>query len=160
MGTQSTLFGPVKYSILPQHLTEEELVGGNGLVEMETFLAILLGTILGGVLIGLPDVGAYAAAVVVVLLAITGWIASRGVPIAAPAAPDLKMNWNVFTETFRTIELARETKSVFLSILGISWFWFYGALFLAQIPGTLEASWAAMSRSSPPYWPRFLSASG
>jgi 1-acyl-sn-glycerol-3-phosphate acyltransferase len=133
MGLHSTIFGPVKYSILPQHLKEEELVGGNALVETGTFLAILLGTILGGVLIAL-DNGQEVVSAAVIVIAVAGYGASRFVPAAPPAAPDLKINWNPVTETWDNFKFTRSNRTVFLSVLGISWFWFYGATFLAQFP--------------------------
>jgi hypothetical protein len=135
MGVHSTLFGPVKYSILPQHLREEELVGGNALVEMGTFVAILVGTLLGGVFVAIEGEGPTLVAAVTIGLAIAGWAVSRGIPTAPPDAPDLRIRWNPFTETWRMVGYAREIHSVFLSVLGIAWFWFYGALFLAQFPG-------------------------
>ena len=135
MGAHSTLFGPVKYSILPQHLCPEELVGGNALVQTGTFAAILLGTIGGGVLASIPDVGRTWVGVAVVAVAVTGWVASRGIPVAPPSDPDLRVGMNPVRETVRTIAFGRENRTVFLSILGISWFWFYGALLLAQLPG-------------------------
>jgi 1-acyl-sn-glycerol-3-phosphate acyltransferase len=135
MGVHSTLFGPVKYSILPQHLREEELVGGNALVEMGTFVAILVGTILGGVFVAIEGLGPTIAASLTIGLAIAGWAVSRRIPAAPPDAPDLRVRWNPFTETWRMIGYAREVRSVFLSVLGVAWFWFYGALFLAQFPG-------------------------
>ena len=134
MGIQSAFFGPVKYGILPQHLKEEELVGGNGLVEMGTFLAILLGTILGGVLIGLGEVGVRMVAAVLIATAGLGYLASRRIPAGPAADPGLKINWNPLTETWRIFQFTRTNRTVFLSILGISWFWFYGALLLAQLP--------------------------
>jgi 1-acyl-sn-glycerol-3-phosphate acyltransferase len=134
MGMQSTLFGPVKYSILPQHLKPEELVGGNGWVEMGTFLAILIGTLLGGVLIAIEHRGAWLVAGAVVILAILGFLSSLFIPRAEPDAPDLRINWNPFTETWRTINIARRNRTVFLSVMGISWFWFLGATYLAQLP--------------------------
>ena len=134
MGGQSTLFGPVKYSILPQHLRPDELVGGNGWVEMGTFLAILIGTLLGGVLIALPDSGPWLVAGTVVLLAVLGFLSSLFIPRAAPDAPDLRINWNPVTETWRNINITRRNRTVFLSVLGISWFWFLGATYLAQLP--------------------------
>jgi 1-acyl-sn-glycerol-3-phosphate acyltransferase len=133
MGLHSTLFGPVKYSILPQHLKEEEIVGGNGLVETGTFLAILLGTILGGVLIALDD-GQYVVSMMVIALAVAGYVISRFVPAAPPAAPELRINWNPIVETWENFKFTRSNRTVFLSVLGISWFWFYGATFLAQFP--------------------------
>jgi 1-acyl-sn-glycerol-3-phosphate acyltransferase len=134
MGTQSTLFGPVKYAILPQQLREEELVGGNGLVEMGTFLAILLGTMLGGILIGLKPHGGTIVGGVVVVIAIVGYLSSRQVPTAAPVAPELRVNWNPLSETWRNLKFLRGNRTVFLSVLGISWFWFFGASYLAQLP--------------------------
>jgi 1-acyl-sn-glycerol-3-phosphate acyltransferase len=134
MGTQSTLFGPVKYGILPQHLRAEELVGGNGLVEMGTFLAILLGTLTGGVLIGIPVNGAALVSVAIIALACLGFVSSLGIPVAPAVAPGLRINWNAFTETWRSIRFAHGNRTVFLSILGISWFWLLGATYLAQLP--------------------------
>jgi 1-acyl-sn-glycerol-3-phosphate acyltransferase len=134
LGVQATLFGPLKYSILPQHLAPEELVGGNGLVEMGTFVAILLGTVAGGLLATIPDVGPYVVGAVGVAVAVLGWLASRAIPEAPATDPALRVGKNVVAETWRTIGIARETRSVFLSILGISWFWLYGALVLAQFP--------------------------
>lgn len=134
MGMHSTLFGPLKYSILPQHLYENELIGGNALVESGTFLAILLGTILGGTLIGLGENGRHYASAACFTIALLGYIASRGIPIAPPPVPGLRINWNPFTETWRNLRFTRQNQAVFLAILGISWFWFYGALFLSQFP--------------------------
>jgi len=135
MGVHSTLFGPVKYSILPQHLREDELVGGNALVEMGTFVAILVGTILGGVLVAIAGWGSVVVSVATIGIAVAGWLVSRGVPAAPADDPSLRIRWNPVTETWRMVGFAREVHSVFLSILGISWFWFYGSLFLAQFPG-------------------------
>ncbi|MCC4114343.1 MFS transporter [Aromatoleum toluclasticum] len=134
MGTQSSIFGPVKYAILPVHLREDELVGGNALVESGTFVAILVGTIAGGVTIALPG-GAMWVSAAVLAVAVLGYLASRGIPAAPAADPRLKINWNPLTETWRNIAFTRGNRTVFLSILGISWFWFYGALFLSQFPG-------------------------
>ena len=133
LGLQSTLFGPVKYAILPQHLDERELVGGNAQVEAGTFVAILIGTLAGGLLAG-AGVDAVWIALAGLGVAVAGYLASRGIPDAPPPAPGLTVNPNPLTETWRNIGFARENRTVFLSILGISWFWLYGALFLAQIP--------------------------
>lgn len=133
MGAQSTFFGPVKYSILPQQLRDDELVGGNGLVEMGTFLAILLGTIAGGVLIAQDDGWTIVAAAIVVC-AIAGWLTSRPIPTSPAAAPDLKIGWNPIAETMRMIRIAGRRAAVFKSILGISWFWMLGAAYLTQLP--------------------------
>jgi 1-acyl-sn-glycerol-3-phosphate acyltransferase len=133
LGTQSAVFGPVKYSILPQTLREEELVGGNALVEAATFLAILLGTLLGGWMIA-REGGATATGVAVVVLAVLGYLAARAIPPAPAAAPDLRINWNPLTETWRNFQFMRGNRTVLLSVLGISWFWLYGATFLSQLP--------------------------
>lgn len=133
LGCHSTLFGPVKYAILPQHLREEELVGGNALIEAGTFVAILIGTLAGGLLAGSVS-HPFWIAVGGLVVALAGYLASRGIPTAPPPAPELAINPNPFTETWRNIAFARENRTVFLAILGISWFWLYGALFLAQFP--------------------------
>ena len=134
MGAQSTFFGPVKYSILPQHLRPEELIGGNGLVEMGTFVAILLGTVAGGLLIAVPGSGPMLTAATIVACAVLGWVFSRSVPDAPANDPDLKFNWNPFSETVKIIRIAAEKKAVFQSVLGISWFWLLGAVYLTQFP--------------------------
>ncbi|WP_300450448.1 MFS transporter [Accumulibacter sp.] len=133
LGLHSTLFGPVKYAILPQHLRENELVGGNALVEAGTFVAILIGTLAGGLLAGAADHPTWVA-YAGLLVAVLGYLASRGIPAAPAPAPGLVVNLNPLSETWRNIGFARENRTVFLSILGISWFWLYGALFLAQFP--------------------------
>jgi 1-acyl-sn-glycerol-3-phosphate acyltransferase len=135
MGVHSTVFGPIKYSILPQHLGEAELVGGNGLIEMGSFVAILLGTIGGGLAVAVPGRGTAIVSVVLIAVAIAGYLASPGIPVAAPTAPGLAIRWNAVAETWATLRLLRQNRTVLLSILGVSWFWFYGALFLAQFPG-------------------------
>lgn len=135
MGTQSTMFGPVKYSILPAHLKDRELTGGNGLVEMGTFVAILLGTLAGGLLIAVEPRGPLIVSGCVIGLAVLGWLASRRIPVAEPPEPDLPLRFNPWTETIKLLGHARENRSVFWAIIAISWFWFYGALFLAQFPG-------------------------
>jgi len=134
MGVHSTLFGPVKYAILPQHLKTEELVGGNGLVEMGTFVAILIGTIVGGLLVAIDPNGPVLAGAATVVVAVAGWLASRGIPLTPAVAPNLAINWNPFTETWKNLQFARGNRVVWLSMLGISWFWFYGATFLTQFP--------------------------
>ncbi len=134
MGMHSTMFGPVKYAYLPQHLTKDELVGGNGLIDAGTFIAILLGTILGGVLIGIKPDGAMWVAGVAIAVAIAGYFISRSVPLSPAPSPELNINWNPITETWVNLKFLRTNRTVFLSILGISWFWFYGAMFLSQFP--------------------------
>ena len=133
-GVQSALFGPVKYAILPQHLKETELVGGNGMVEMGTSVAILVGMMLGGWLVAQEGWGVAAAAFVTMGISATGFLLSRLIPLAPAAAPELKINWNPFTETWRNFQFMRGNRTVFLSVLGISWFWFYGSIFITQFP--------------------------
>ncbi|MPW16982.1 MFS transporter [Paraburkholderia sp. CNPSo 3157] len=132
MGVHSTVFGPVKYAYLPQHLDKTELVGGNGMVEMGTFVAILLGTIAGGAAAGSEVHGAAILAFGCVAIALIGRVASGFVPQSAPSQPDLRINWNPISETWRNLKLACENRTVFLSLLGISWLWFVGATFLSS----------------------------
>jgi 1-acyl-sn-glycerol-3-phosphate acyltransferase len=134
MGLHSTLFGPVKYAYLPQQLSERELTGGNGMVEMGTFVAILIGNIIGGVLIAIPQVGAQYVAWGCMALAILGRLVAQSIPNAAATDPSLRINWNPFTETWRNLKLAKENTVVFRSLLGISWMWFFGAVFLSNFP--------------------------
>jgi len=134
MGTQSTFFGPLKYGILPQLLREEELVKGNGLIEMGTFLAILLGTIIGGILIALKPWGSHVVGVGLISIAVFGFISSFGIPKAPSHDPTLKINWNFLSQTHLLYKIIRKNHTIFLSILGISWFWFFGATFLIVLP--------------------------
>ena len=129
MGVQSTFFGPLKYGILPQHLEAKELLGGNALIEAATFLAILLGTIAGGLLI-LTEGGTALVSAGVIVVALLGWAASLTIPAAPATAPGLKVNWNVVSETRAILAHAAGRRDIFLSILGISWFWLVGATFL------------------------------
>jgi len=133
MGTQSAFFGPIKYSIIPDHLKKDEIVGGNAMVEMGTFVAILFGLIIGN-LLNPTKLPPYCIGAAVCGFAVLGWLASRHIPAAAPPAPDLKINWNPFTQTIKTIGYARQVHSVFLSVLAISWFWFLGMAYLTQLP--------------------------
>ena len=134
MGTQSSVFGPVKYGLLPQHLGDKELVAGNGLVEMGTFLAILIGTVLGGVLIQRGAMGPWLVSGTVLLLAVAGYLAARGIPKAPSVAPEIRLNWNLFSEIGRNLKFTYGNRTVFLAIMGISWFWFFGAVYLTQFP--------------------------
>ncbi|GBU15124.1 MFS transporter [Polaromonas sp.] len=134
MGLHSTLFGPVKFAYLPQVLSERELTGGNGMVEMGTFVAILLGNVVGGLLVAVPGVGPHYVALACVLLALAGRLVAQFIPAASASDPQLKINWNPFTETWRNLQLARSNTVVFRSMLGISWMWFFGAVFLSQFP--------------------------
>ena len=134
MGLHSTLFGPVKFAYLPQHLSERELTGGNGMVEMGTFVAILLGQVAGGLLIAVPGAGRYWVGFGCIALAIAGRLTAQSIPASPPADPALRINWNPISETWRNLALARQNIVVFRSLLGISWMWFFGAVFLAQFP--------------------------
>jgi MFS family permease len=134
MGIHSTLFGPVKYAYLPQHLQTDELVGGNGLIEMGTFVGILLGEILGAMLVTHKPWGVELVAAGAVIVAVIGYLTSRRIPYSPAPEPELKINWNAATETVRNISFSKQNRPVFLSLLGNSWFWFYGAILLAQFP--------------------------
>ncbi|KAF7599935.1 MAG: glycerol acyltransferase [Candidatus Dactylopiibacterium carminicum] len=132
MGLQSTLFGPLKYSILPQQLYPQELVAGNAWVESGTFVAILLGAIAAGLLMGSGPQGAIWCAALSVAVSTLGYLTSFGIPLAPAPAPDLKIRLNPFTETWRNVKLLHGNRPVFHATLTISWFWFYGAVFLTQ----------------------------
>lgn len=134
LGAQSTFFGPVKYSILPQHLLETELVGGNGLVEMGTFVAIILGTLFGGILISIDHWGPLVVSITTIIVAVIGLGCSWFIPKAAPVDPSLRLSLDPIRQTWKCLKLAKKNRTVFLSILGISWFWLFGAVFLTQIP--------------------------
>jgi 1-acyl-sn-glycerol-3-phosphate acyltransferase len=134
MGIHSTLFGPVKYAYLPQQLKQDELVGGNGVVEMGTFVGILLGEILGALLVVHKPSGIAMVAGATLAIAVVGLLASYRIPYSPAPEPALKVNWNPFTETIRNLAFSRRNRTVFLSLLGNSWFWFYGAMILAQFP--------------------------
>jgi 1-acyl-sn-glycerol-3-phosphate acyltransferase len=134
MGLHSTLFGPVKFAYLPQHLSERELTGGNGMVEMGTFVAILLGQVAGGLLVAIPEVGPHYVALACLAVAILGRLTAQAVPPSPASDPGLRINWNPFTETWRNLKLAHGNTVVFRSLLGISWMWFFGAVFLSLFP--------------------------
>ena len=134
MGLHSTLFGPVKFAYLPNHLSERELTGGNGMVEMGTFVAILLGNLAGGLIIAVPEIGAHHVGFSCVALALIGRLTAQAVPATPATDPGLTINWNPFTETWRNLQLAHGNTVVFRSVLGISWMWFFGAVFLSQFP--------------------------
>ncbi len=134
MGAQSTLFGPIKYSILPEHLHPDELVGGNALVEAGTFLTILVGTLVGGVLMNAFEHGELWVSAAVILIAVLGYLSSRAIPTAPATAPDLRLNWNPFSATWHSLGFLKTNRSVLHSVLGISWFWFFGSVFITQLP--------------------------
>ncbi len=143
LGVLATIFGPLKYSLMPQHLRQSELVGGNALVDSGTFLAILIGTIMGGLLVPTPDSSVtasgashanIAASIVMVVVAVATYVFSRFIPRGEATDPELKMNLNPVSATWQVVRFAARTRSIFLSLLGISWFWLVGALILAQLP--------------------------
>ncbi len=133
MGTQSSLFGPVKYGYLPQHLNGAELIGGNGLVEMGTFMAILSGMMLGSAVMA-ADGGEFWISAVVLMVALAGYLGARRIPLTSAAQPGLKINWNVFGQTWATVRMVMRNRTVFFSVLGISWFWFVGSTYMVQLP--------------------------
>ena len=133
MGLQSAFFGPLKYAILPTHLAKEELVGGNALIEAGTFLAILIGTI-AGTQLALSDAGVTVISAGLLGIALLGLATSFAIPKAPAPAPELKINPNFLGEAWNLTRMARRNRDVFLSILGISWFWLIGVTFLAQFP--------------------------
>ncbi|MDT9001726.1 MFS transporter [Paucibacter sp. APW11] len=133
MGLHSTLFGPVKFAYLPQQLNEQELTGGNGMVEMGTFVAILLGNVAGGLLIASEN-GARLVALAALGVAVLGRLTAQAIPLTPAIDPGLRINWNPFSETWRNLRLAHQQLAVFRSLLGISWMWFFGAVFLANFP--------------------------
>jgi len=135
MGLHSTVFGPIKYSILPQALKPEELTGGNGLVEMGTSMSILSGMIVGGLVFTVAGShGTVVAACAIIALAICGNIAARLIPKVDAGDPNLKINWNPLPESLAVLRMARQQKAVRNSILGVSWFWFVGTVLTSQLP--------------------------
>ena len=135
MGCHSTIFGPAKFAYLPQHLDNTELTGGNGLVEMGTFVAILLGTMLGGALVAMPDVGPTWVATVSLVIAALGRVAAGFIPASPAPEPGLRINWNPISETWANLKIANRNRAVFLSMIGISWLWFFGSIFLTSFTG-------------------------
>lgn len=134
MGMQSTFFGPLKYGILPQHLEFSELTGGNGLVQMGTYLAILGGTIIGGALIALGERGVWLVSLLVVVIAACGWQISRFIPQADTADGQLRIDWNIPAQTLRIMRYVFGQRTIFIAIIAISWFWFIGATYLSLVP--------------------------
>ena len=133
MGLHSTLFGPVKFAYLPRHLHTAELTGGNGMTEMGGFVAILLGSMVGGVLMTYPQ-GPVFAGVACLIVALAGWTMARFVPHTPPLAPGQRIDWNPFTETARSLKLAATDRTVLVALMAVSWMWFYGVAFLTQFP--------------------------
>ncbi|MBZ4201125.1 MAG: MFS transporter [Methylotenera sp.] len=142
MGVHSSLFGPVKYAYLPQHLSQEELIGGNAMVETATFLAILLGQIIG-VALALHTQHALLASLVTIGIALAGYWASLSIPNSPAGASDLKLNWHPIQATWENLKWAKQNKKTGLALLAISWFWFYGATLLAQFPAFAKDSLGA-----------------
>lgn len=132
MGVHSTFFGPVKYSVLPQHLGEHELIAGNALIEMGTFLAILIGTLLGGALAGHGEAKVISAWILGV--AFVGWFFSLFVPKAPPAEPGLRISFNFMSDMREMIDTCKQREGILNAVMGISWFWYFGSTFLAQLP--------------------------
>ena len=135
MGFQSALFGPVKYAYIPQKLNTNELIGGNALVESGTYIAIILGLVIGGLAVSASQDNDYALAIWLVSISVLGYFTSRKIPITSATVPDLNINWNIFTEIKKCIAYCKKDQKVFLCIIGISWFWFYASAITLQIPG-------------------------
>jgi 1-acyl-sn-glycerol-3-phosphate acyltransferase len=132
MGVHSTFFAPAKYGLLPEVLDAGELIGGNAMLESGTFLAILLGTLAAGMLAGHSNDTWIEASLL--LVAVAGFLVSLAIPKSEAASPERRLDWNPWTSTLDNLRAARESRSVLLSVLGMSWFWFYGALVLVQLP--------------------------
>ena len=158
MGTQSALFGPVKYSLLPQALKDEELVGGNAMVGFGTFIAILLGLIAGVLITSIEETGTQWLSLAVLMTAVGGYLCSLKIPRAQANAPDLKIDFNLFRQLIQSFKHARDKESVFYSIMGISWFWFIGITMSPSCLTSCATSWAVTSRSMCYYWRFFPSA--
>ncbi len=151
-GVQSTLFGPVKYSIMPSVLKPEELTGGNGLVEMGTSMSILVGMVFGGLIFTLAGAhGPVVAAITIIVLAITGNLLSRMIPRVEAGAPDLKINWNPIPESIAIWRLTRKQLAVRNAVLGVSWFWFFGTVLTSQLPAYAELHLGALPRDTTIY---------
>ena len=134
MGLHSTIFGPVKHSYLPQHLSKPELIGGNGMVQMGTFVGILTGQLLGAAAMALGGTGVTVIVVATIAVAVLGLLLTLMVPSSPPAAPDLVISRNVFAESARNLRFSAANREVFIAMLANSWFWFFGAMILAQFP--------------------------
>jgi len=134
MGLHSTIFGPVKHSYLPQHLSKQELIGGNGMVQMGTFVGILTGQLLGAAAMALGGTGVTVIVVATIAVALLGLLLTLLVPSSPPAAPDLVISRNVFAESARNLRVSAANRDVFIAMLANSWFWFFGAMILAQFP--------------------------
>ena len=134
MGTHSTFFGPIKYAILPEILKPNELMSGNALFQSGTSIAILIGMILGGAVISMSQGNLIWISLTVVIIAILGYLSSRFILKQQVSSPDLKIDWNFFRTSFQTLKYAKSLPLIFMILLGNSWYWFYGATYLTQIP--------------------------
>ncbi|MFW1958455.1 MFS transporter [Acinetobacter johnsonii] len=134
MGTHSTFFGPIKYAILPEILKPNELMSGNALFQSGTSIAILIGMILGGAVISVSQGNLIWISLTVVIIAILGYLSSRFILKQQVSSPDLKIDWNFFRTSFQTLQYAKSLPLIFMILLGNSWYWFYGATYLTQIP--------------------------
>ncbi|WP_374337486.1 MFS transporter [Leeia sp.] len=133
MGVHSTLFGPLKFSVLPQYLRPHELVGGNGMIEMGTFISIILGQVAGTLLVGMDSHHATLISALL-LCAVLGYLSSRAMPAAPSSIPELKIDWNMARQSWQIVNHLRGNRPVWLALLGISWFWFLGAIYLSKLP--------------------------
>ncbi|MBF4521511.1 MFS transporter [Acinetobacter towneri] len=134
MGAQSTFFGPIKYAILPEVLKPHELMSGNAIFQSGTSIAILLGMILGGAVISVSAGNLLWISLTVIVIALIGYASSRFVLTQRVTAPEIEINWNFFRTSFQTLKYAKSLPMIFLILLGNSWYWFYGATYLTQIP--------------------------
>ena len=134
MGTHSTFLGPIKYAILPEILKPNELMSGNALFQSGTSVAILLGMILGGAVISTSQGNLLWISLTVIILAVLGYFSSRFVLKQTVTSAALKIDWNFFRTSYQTLKYAKSLPMVFLILLGNSWYWFYGATYLTQIP--------------------------
>ena len=134
MGTHSTFFGPIKYAILPEILKPNELMSGNALFQSGTSIAILIGMILGGAVISVSQGNLIWISLTVVIIAVLGYLSSRFILKQQVSSPDLKIDWNFFRTSFQTLQYAKSIPLIFMILLGNSWYWFYGATYLTQIP--------------------------
>ncbi|MDM1486425.1 MFS transporter [Acinetobacter towneri] len=134
MGAQSTFFGPIKYAILPEVLKPHELMSGNAIFQSGTSIAILLGMILGGAVISVSAGNLLWISLTVIVIALIGYASSRFVLTQRVTAPEIEIDWNFFRTSFQTLKYAKSLPMIFLILLGNSWYWFYGATYLTQIP--------------------------
>lgn len=144
LGAQSAFFGPSKYSILPEHVDEDELIGGNALLNTGTFLAILVGSILGNVIVNIDGIGTGLVGLLMIACAVAGYFASRYIPETKSASPDLKVNYNILGETYSILNhLFTHRRSVIEASLGVAWFYFMGAMFMSQLQGFTKVTLGA-----------------